>query len=613
MRFAAAVIVPPLVALGIESILLTNVTRWLLFIAAVIVSSWLGGFKAGIASTVLSLALVWWFLVPAPYTLGTTDPRFYLTAAVFLCVGISISLLHGGLIRARRDQADALDAAKAANEALEKALKQKHIFAALADNSPDFIGIADVNGTPIYVNAAGRRMVELPDDLPIQNTRIPEYYPADARGFASDVIVKEVTDHGRWAGETVFRNWRTDAAIPVWDTHFMIKDPDTAQLIGMGTITRDISEFKRARDELAAANQRLVVVARDLEEAQRLARIGSWSWDIATSRGRWSAELYRIHGRDPALPAPDLSEVPTMFTPQSAAALETALQQLMKDGSPLELELETSLSDGSHRWVAARGEAVRGPTGEVERIRGTSQDITNIKTLERLKDEWTVTVAHDLQQPIDAIKKAAETLPDYHIGEISRAETASVHGIGAAATSLARMVNDLIDASRIEAHRLALDRAWIDPESLLRETMQHLSEITAQHRVDVSANSSLPSVFVDRDRFEQILGNLLTNAVKHGKPDGAIGVSADQSGNEVVFSVTNEGRGIQQEDLWRVFTRFGRAVTGDTSEPGLGLGLYITRGLVEAHRGRIWVDSVPGQTTTFHFSLPARGTIEAAA
>jgi signal transduction histidine kinase len=611
IRFGAAVVVPVLVAFGIQSIFLTDVTQWLVFNGAVIVSSWLGGLKTGLASTVLSFVLVWWFFVPKPFTFGTSDPRFYLSGAVFLMIGVTISLFHERLSRTSRALAGALDNSERVNEALNEAVKRQHVFTALVDNSSDFIGIADPDGKPVYVNPGGRRMVEMPADLPIESTSIPEYYPADVRAFASDVIVKEMTEHGRWAGETAFRNWRTDEPIPVWDTHFIINDPDTGRVLGMGTITRDLSEFKRARDAIAAANQRLLTAAMELEEAQRIAHIGSWSWDIAADQGRWSAELYRIHQRDPALPAPNLADVHSLFTPQSAADLESDLQRLLEGGAPFERELEATLPDGSHRWVAARGEAVRGPSGQIERIRGTSQDVTHLKMLERMKEEWTAVVAHDLRQPIQVITMAAEMLPELHRGEISRDEQDSVRHIGSAASSLTRMVNDLIDMSRIESHRLALERVWVDPASLVRETMDRLAQVTEHHRVQISTGDSLPVVFVDGARFEQILGNLVTNAVKHGKPNGEIRVDATQSGDEVVFSVTNEGGGISTEDLPRLFTRFGRSRSG--GEPGLGLGLYIARGLVEAHDGRIWVKSDTGETTTFQFSLPTRARLKAAA
>src|SRR5499427_8999094 len=135
---------------------------------------------------------------------------------------------------------------------------ERQVFVSFLENSPDFIGIADANGKPVYVNPAGRRMVGLPADYPVENTQIPEYYSPDQRVFASDVIVRSMIDQGRWHGETSFRHWQTEEAIPVSDEHFMIRDPKTGRILGMGTITRDISDARRIaaeREQLLASEQ----------------------------------------------------------------------------------------------------------------------------------------------------------------------------------------------------------------------------------------------------------------------------------------------------------------------------------------------------------------------
>jgi signal transduction histidine kinase len=113
-------------------------------------------------------------------------------------------------------------------------------------------------------------------------------------------------------------------------------------------------------------------------------------------------------------------------------------------------------------------------------------------------------------------------------------------------------------------------------------------------------------VFADPDRVEQILGNLLSNAIKYGEPKKEILVRLDRHEDEIEVAVTNYGRGIPPEDLSRLFERFSRSKSTRGAQPGLGLGLYIAKGLVEAHFGRIWVASVPQATTTFHFTLPIR-------
>jgi PAS domain S-box-containing protein len=135
---------------------------------------------------------------------------------------------------------------------------ERQVFVSFLENSPDFIGIADPTGKPVYLNPAGRRMVGLPPDYPVENTQIPEYYSPDQRAFASDVIVRSMVEQGRWHGETYFRHWQTQEAIPVSDEHFMIRDPGTGRILGMGTITRDISDARRIaaeREQLLASEQ----------------------------------------------------------------------------------------------------------------------------------------------------------------------------------------------------------------------------------------------------------------------------------------------------------------------------------------------------------------------
>jgi PAS domain S-box-containing protein len=132
---------------------------------------------------------------------------------------------------------------------------ERRVFVSLLENSSDFIGIADPNGRPTYVNPAGRRMVGLSLDHPVEQTQIPDYYPPEERKFATEVIVKSMIECGHWSGETFFRHWQTGEAIPVSDEHFMIRESD-GRILGMGTVTRDISEARRARELLRASEAR---------------------------------------------------------------------------------------------------------------------------------------------------------------------------------------------------------------------------------------------------------------------------------------------------------------------------------------------------------------------
>ncbi|HSU87872.1 MAG TPA: PAS domain S-box protein, partial [Terriglobia bacterium] len=155
----------------------------------------------------------------------------------------------------------------------KKTEDERQVFVSFLENSPDFIGIADPNGKPVYLNPAGRRMVGLPADYPVENTQIPEYYSMDQRAFASDVIVRSMIEQGRWHGETSFRHWQTEEAIPVSDEHFMIREPGTGRALGMGTITRDISDARRIAAEREHLLAREQMARRQSETANEQLRV----------------------------------------------------------------------------------------------------------------------------------------------------------------------------------------------------------------------------------------------------------------------------------------------------------------------------------------------------
>src|SRR5262249_29172529 len=149
---------------------------------------------------------------------------------------------------------------------------ERRLFEALIENSSDFIGIADANGKPIYLNPAGRRMVGLSSDHPIDTTRMPEYYSSDP--FAFDVIAR-VVEQGHWKGETHFRNWETQEAIPVSDERFMIRERETGRVLGIGAIARDMLDVQRSQQLLRQSEERF-------ELALRGADLAAWDWNIQT-------------------------------------------------------------------------------------------------------------------------------------------------------------------------------------------------------------------------------------------------------------------------------------------------------------------------------------------
>jgi signal transduction histidine kinase len=174
-----------------------------------------------------------------------------------------------------------------------------------------------------------------------------------------------------------------------------------------------------------------------------------------------------------------------------------------------------------------------------------------------------------------------------------------------ASKRMLRLIEDLLDFASIEAGRLALKRQAQDPGALIRETLASFESIAQEKRLALTATiePQLPRVDCDRDRILQVLANLVTNATRATAAGGHILLRVEPSGDELVFAVSDNGKGIGEEDAKHLFERYWRSP--DAQYEGSGLGLAIVKGIVSAHGGRIWVESELGRGATFLFTVPA--------
>ncbi len=222
----------------------------------------------------------------------------------------------------------------------------------------------------------------------------------------------------------------------------------------------------------------------------------------------------------------------------------------------------------------------------------------------RARDDLMGVVAHDLRNPLSVILMQAEVLHLIHPNGGKQSDE-SAAAISRSAMRMNRLIQDLLDVSRIEAGGLSMRRAPIDPATLVAETVDSQRPLASSEHLDlqVDVEASLPNVDGDRDRLMQVFENLIGNAIKFTEAGGRVSVGARSENGDVLFWVSDTGMGMRHEDLPRVFDRFWRAQEGD--KHGAGLGLPIVKGIVEAHGGRIWVESSIGNGTTFSFTIPA--------
>jgi signal transduction histidine kinase/FixJ family two-component response regulator len=303
---------------------------------------------------------------------------------------------------------------------------------------------------------------------------------------------------------------------------------------------------------------------------------------LSTSDATPSVDL-RLPGGPPIAP----SENPGM----RALALGEAVR---------DVELVARRSDGTRVPVMVSAAPVNGPEGTLAGATMVLRDITALKEIERLREEWAAIVAHDLQQPVNAILLGADLVL---LGQLGTRERATVERMRASTARLGRMIHDLTEISALETQRLALDKTSIDLSAFVREVVGRCVDVAARVAIRVPAGPVMASC--DPGRIEQVLSNLLSNAAKYGDEHAEIGLALDVDGAQARISVTNKGAGIPPDEIETLFDRYVRSSAARRSAiPGSGLGLYIAKGLVEAHGGRIWVTSVLGETTTFYVTIP---------
>jgi PAS domain S-box-containing protein len=389
---------------------------------------------------------------------------------------------------------------------------------------------------------------------------------------------------------------------------------DGDRVIGGSAVLRDITGAKRLEQ---AREQAL----RELEDAQRLARVGSWKRDLEGGTVSWSPQLYELLARDPALGPVSWDAFQAYIHPEDRAAFVEAYERSGRGASELTAELRLVTEDGSERIaVVTAGPDAHRPGV----IAGTIQDITARREAERerlellaaqaraeaaslAKSEFLARMSHELRTPLNAIIGFAQLLEMADLGAREREDVGHVLRAGG---HLLALINDVLDIARIEAGRMTISPEPVAVAGLVGEALALVAPMAASRGIrlelDQAAASSTVHVQADRNRLKQILLNLLSNAVKYNRDGGDVGVALGRTGDgRVRISVSDTGIGIRSEHLEHLFEPFERLGAERTSVEGTGLGLTLSKGLIDAMGGAFEVDSTPGVGSTFTVELPA--------
>ena len=232
-----------------------------------------------------------------------------------------------------------------------------------------------------------------------------------------------------------------------------------------------------------------------------------------------------------------------------------------------------------------------------------------VETASQHKSDFLANMSHELRTPLNAIIGFSQVLREGMAGDVNEKQREYLDDILSSGNHLLSLINDVLDLSKVEAGQVELELAPFSLQDALERGVAMVRERATRDGVQVTlaANPELDVVTGDERRIRQVIFNLLSNAVKFTPAGGSVDVSATQVNGEVSVTVADTGPGVGVEDLRRIFEEFQQTEAGIEQGEGTGLGLALSKRLVELHGGRIWVDSELGRGSTFVFTLPTRG------
>ena len=409
--------------------------------------------------------------------------------------------------------------------------------------------------------------------------------------------------------------------------------------IGMGNfLTRSINQpLRRQAAELLAANEILHTEITErarieadlrqseasLAEAQRVAHLGSWTFELGADGApeqeslRWTDETYRIFGTDSSDPSPPWRILERGLRPDESPAVFAAFEEAVRTRKPFTLEHHLVLPDGRERSVHAEARVVadQNPGGSL-RIVGTVHDITERQAAEDIrrakegaekanaaKSEFLSRMSHELRTPLNAILGFGQVL---EMSSVAEEDRDCVSFILKAGRHLLGLVDEILDLTRIEAGHLHMATDPVSVNDVIEDSLGLVERLAAARRIRCrfAPADSHSLVFADEQRLRQVMLNLLSNAIKYNVEGGRIVVSTEQrpEGN-LRIKVSDTGRGIETADLDQLFVPFSRLGYDFGEVEGTGLGLVVSRRLVEAMGGTMGVESEPGEGSTFWIDL----------
>jgi PAS domain S-box-containing protein len=367
-------------------------------------------------------------------------------------------------------------------------------------------------------------------------------------------------------------------------------------LLILGAVLAERSEAQR---QLAAAHA-------SLAEAQEVAHLGSWEWEIGSNRVTWSDELYRLWGLEPQSVVLTYERYLDSVHPADREQVRTIVERALESGAPFDFEHRVVLADDTVRWIHGSGRVIADESGAPTRMVGAAQDITERKRIDDLRDSILSAVSHELRTPLTSIIGFSMTLKDMGATLARRTRDEMIGHLAQQAEKLDRLLADLLDLDRLR-------HGFVRPNLRPTDVRELAAQVASDHRsnthsIDVDGSKVIADV--DAPKVERIIENLLANAVNHTPPGTRITVSVEPHDSGVLIAVEDNGPGVADEQREAIFGIFNRGAASDRV-PGTGIGLSLVAQFTALHGGSAWVEESASGGASFRVFLPGRHEDEA--
>lgn len=479
-------------------------------------------------------------------------------------------------------------------------------LAALLDQSLDCVKLISPNGTVEYMNRNGLCAMQIDNFSTIHGKMWASLWPKESQSLIEGSLIQAAE------GKQV----RFDAFCPTakgtprwWDVSVSrVSDGDGKEL-GYLSVSRDVTEARAAREAVEASEDQYRL-------AERVASVGHWRMEFPSKNLKWSDEIFRMVGIDPAQGTPTADEILELYHPEDREKARSRVIHALKTGEGWQFTVRIIRPDGEIRSLKSHGVTDRDVEGRVYAVFGVFADVTELETARHAAEEATTAksaflanMSHEIRTPLNSIIGFTDLLlEDTSLDPSHRRKLDLVQTAGSA---LLAVVNDILDLSKLQAGKVELDCRPFALEMFVDNAMS-IVQRSAEAKglaMHTSIDPELSTFYLgDEDRLRQILLNLLNNAVKF-TAKGSVSVEVTRRGGSaqaerVRYEVIDTGAGIPPEKQARLFQQFTQADSSISREHGgTGLGLAISKSLVEVMGGEIGVVSREGEGSTFWFEV----------